>query len=43
VAIKGGLDECGGCEFFDWFVTKVRRDGFPQTSGAALHEGEEEL
>jgi hypothetical protein len=44
VAVKEGVDECGGCELFDEFVTKVSRDGLPSTSDVAVfHKGQEEL
>jgi hypothetical protein len=43
VAVKGGVDEGGGYELFDGFVTKVSRDGLPSASVVTFHEGEEKF
>jgi hypothetical protein len=40
VATKRGVDESGGDEGFDGFVTEVGGDGFPSSSVVALQEGE---
>jgi hypothetical protein len=41
VAVKGVVDDSGGGEGFDGFVTKVGGGGLPSSAIAAFREGEE--